>query len=128
LYLLQTVPGIGKMLRLVLLYAIHRSARFPSVQACASSCRLGKGSKASGGKRLGPAGHTIGQAQLTWACGEAAALFRRHNEAGQQYLARLENQHDKGKTLSSLAHQLARAVYSRLKRKVALDRDILLRP
>src|SRR4029453_3688522 len=40
LYLLQTVPGIGKMLSLVLLYAIHDIARFPRVQDFLSSCRL----------------------------------------------------------------------------------------
>jgi transposase len=32
LYLLQTVPGIGKILSLVLLYEIHDIRRFPSVQ------------------------------------------------------------------------------------------------
>jgi transposase len=32
LYLRQTVPGIGKILSLVLLYEIHDSSRFPSVQ------------------------------------------------------------------------------------------------
>ena len=32
LSLLQTVPGIGKLLRLVLLYAMHAMARFPRVQ------------------------------------------------------------------------------------------------
>jgi transposase len=51
LSLLHTVPGIGKMLSLVLLDDIHRIDRFPSVQEFASYCRLVKGSKASGGKR-----------------------------------------------------------------------------
>jgi transposase len=32
LYLLQTVPGIGKILSLVLVYEIHDVARFPRVQ------------------------------------------------------------------------------------------------
>jgi len=32
LYLLQTVPGIGRILSLVLRYEIHDIARFPSVQ------------------------------------------------------------------------------------------------
>jgi transposase len=36
LYLLHTVPGIGKLLSLVLLDDIHRIDRFPSVQAFAS--------------------------------------------------------------------------------------------
>ena len=36
LYLLQTVPGIGKILSLVLLYDIHQIDRFPRVQDFAS--------------------------------------------------------------------------------------------
>jgi transposase len=127
LSLLQTVPGIGKILSLVLLYDIHRIERFPSVQECASYCRLVQCSKESGGKRLGTSGSQIGHAHLQWAFGEAAALFLRTNEAGQKYLARLENNHDQGQTLSILAHQLARAVYYLLKRQVAFNMDILLR-
>jgi hypothetical protein len=34
----------------------------------------------------------------------------------------LEKKHGKGKALSILAHKLARAVYDRLKRKVAFDK------
>jgi hypothetical protein len=30
----------------------------------------------------------MGQAHRKWACSEAAVLFRRHNPAGQKYLAR----------------------------------------
>jgi len=51
LYLLQTVPGIGKMLSLVLLYDIHQSDRFPRGQDCVSSCRLVKCARESAGKR-----------------------------------------------------------------------------
>ena len=53
LYLLQTVPGIGKILRLVLLYEIHRYRRFPSVQDFASYGRLVKCSKRIGWQTLG---------------------------------------------------------------------------
>ena len=126
LYLLQTVPGIGKILSLVLLYEIHRIDRFPSVQDFASYCRLVKCSKESGGKRLGTSGKKIGNAPLKWAFSEAATLFLRHNPQGQQLLARLEKQHDKGKALSILAHKLGRAVYFMLKRKVAFDREMFL--
>lgn len=127
LYLLQTVPGIGKILSLVLLYEIHRIERFPSVQDFASYCRLVKCSKESGGKRLGTSGTKIGNAHLKWAFGEAAALFLRNNPQGQKYLARLEKKHAKGKALSILAHKLARAVYYMLKRDVAFDMDSFLR-
>lgn len=39
-YRLRSVPGIGKILSLVILYEIHDIARFPSVQDFASYCRL----------------------------------------------------------------------------------------
>ena len=97
LYLLQTVPGIGKILSLVLLYEIHDIARFPRVQDFVSYCRLVKCAKESAGKRSGTSGTKIGNAYLKWAFSEAAALFLRNNPAGQKYLARLENKHGKGK-------------------------------
>ena len=92
LYLLQTVPGIGKILSLVLLYEIHRIDRFPSVQDFASYGRLIKCGKESGGKRLGTSGKKIGNAHLKWAFSEAAALFLRNNEPGQKCLARCSSE------------------------------------
>jgi transposase len=126
LYLLQTVPGIGKILSLVLLYEIHDIKRFPRVQDFVSYCRLVKCAKESAGKRLGTAGKKIGNAHLKWAFSEAAALFLRNNPAGQKYLARLAKKHDKGKALTILAHKLARAVYYMLKRQTAFDMEKFL--
>jgi transposase len=126
LYLLQTVPGIGKILSLVLLYEMHRIERFPSVQDFASYCRLVKCRKESGGKRLGTSGKKIGNAHLKWAFSEAATLFLRNNPQGQKLLSRLEKKHDQGKALSILAHKLGRAVYFMLKRKVAFDMEMFL--
>jgi transposase len=126
LYLLQTVPGIGKILRLVLLYEIHDIARFPRVQDFVSYCRLVKCAKESAGKRYGTSGTKIGNAYLKWAFSEAAALFLRNNPAGQKYLARLENKHGKGKALTVLAHKLARAVYYMLQRTTAFDMEKVL--
>jgi transposase len=126
LYLLQTVPGIGKILSLVLLYEIHDIARFPRVQDFVSYCRLVKCAKESAGKRYGTSGTKIGNAYLKWAFSEAAVLFLRNNPAGQKYLARLEKKHGKGKALTVLAHKLARAVYYMLKREVVFDRDTFL--
>ena len=88
LYLLPSVPGIGKILRLVLLYAIHDSTRFPRVQDVVSSCRLVTCAKEAAGKRDGTAGTKIGNAYLTWAFSEAAVLFLRNHPQGQKYLPR----------------------------------------
>jgi transposase len=121
LYLLQTVPGIGKILSLVLLYEIHDIQRFPSVQDFVSSCRLVKCAKESAGKRYGTAGAKIGNASLKWAFSEAAVLFLRDNPAGQKSLTRLEKKHGQGKALTLLAQKLGRAVYYMVKRQKAFD-------
>jgi transposase len=104
LYLLRTVPGIGEILSLVLLYEIHDIQRFPRVQDFVSYCRVVKCAKESAGKRYGTSGTKMGNAYLKWAFSEAAVLFLRANPAGQKYLARLEKKHRKGKALTVLAH------------------------
>ena len=120
-YRLRSIPGVGKILALGMLYEVHDIQRFPRVQDFVSYCRLVKCAKESAGKRYGTSGKKIGNAYLKWAFSEAAVLFLRNNEAGQKYLARLEKTHGKGKALTILAHQLARAVYDMLQRAVAFD-------
>jgi hypothetical protein len=117
---------MGKMLSLVLLYAIHAIDRCASVQDCVSSCRLVKCAQESAGKRLGTSGKKIGHGHLTWAYAESVTLFLRHNAAGQRSLACLENNLGKGKALPSLAQKLARAVYYRLKRQTAFNLETFL--
>ncbi len=124
--LLPTVPGIGKILSLVLLYEIHDIARFPRVQDFASYCRLSKCARESAGKRSGTSGATIGNAHLTWAFSEAAVLFVRDHPAAQQLLSRFEHKHGKAKAWTILAHTLARAGYDRLQRQTAFDRQQFL--
>jgi transposase len=126
LYRLQSVPGIGKILSLVLLYEIHDIQRFPRVQDFVSYCRLVKCAKESAGKRYGTSGAKIGNAYLKWAFSEAAVLFLRNHPAGQKYLARLEKKHGAGKALTILAQQLARAVYYMLRRDIVFDMDKFL--
>ena len=123
LSLLHTVPGIGKILSRVWRYKIHDINRFPTGQDVVSYCRLVTCAKESAGKRLGTSGTTIGKAHLTWAFSEAAVLCRRDHPPAQKDLARLENTHDQGNALTVRAHQVARAVYDRLTRHVAFDRE-----
>jgi len=122
-HLLQTVPGIGTTLALVILYEIHDIRRFPTVQDFASYSRLVKCAKMSAGKKHGYSGNKIGNANLKWAFSEAAALFLGGNPRGQKLKARLESKHGKGKAMSILAHKLGRAVYYMLRRNQAFDVD-----
>jgi transposase len=116
---LQSVPGIGQSLALVILYEIPDITRFPRVQDFLSYCRLVKCAKESAGKRYGLSGKKIGNPQLKWAFSEAAVLFLRQNKPGQDYFAKLERKHGQGKALTVLAQKLARAVYYMLTRKQA---------
>jgi len=124
--LLKTIPGIGRILGLVILYEIENIKRFPTVQDFASYCRLVKCAKESNGKRHGSSGKKIGNAHLKWAFSEAAALFLKGNEQGKRYLDRLTSKHRKGKALSILAHKMGRAVYFILKNKEPFDQKKFL--
>lgn len=124
---LQTVPGIGKILALTLLYEIHDIHRFRRVQEFASYSRLVKCQSSSGGKIKGTQGAKMGNAHLKWAFSEAAVLFPAKCPEGQKLLDRLAKKHGKGKALSILAHRIGRAVYFMLKRKRAFDLQRFLR-
>ena len=123
LILLQTIPGVGPILSLTLLYEIHDITRFPRVQDFVSYARLVKSQKSSAGKVLGTSGAKIGNAHLKWAFSEAAVLFLRKNPRGQKYLDRLRSKHGKGKALSILAARIGRASYFMLRRNTAFDPD-----
>jgi transposase len=108
---LRSVPGIGKVLALTILYEIHDVTRFDPVQQFASYARLVKCAHESAGKKLGSGGAKQGNVHLKWAFSEAAVLYLRHGVDGKKLLARLERKHGKGKALSILAHKIGRAVY-----------------
>lgn len=118
---LRSVPGVGKILALVILYEIHDIERFPRVQDFVSYARLVKCAKESAGKRHGTSGKKIGNVHLKWAFSEVSVLFLRCNPAGQRYVEKLSSKHGKAKALSILAHKLGRAVYYMLKREKAFD-------
>ena len=124
--LLNTIPGIGRILSLVILYEIESIKRFPRVQDFVSYSRLVKSAKESNGKKYGSSGKKIGNAHLKWAFSEATVLFLKGNEPGKKYLDKLTNKHGKGKALSILAHKLGRAVYFMLKNKKAFDQKRFL--
>ena len=118
---LQSVPGIGTILALVIRYEIQDLARLPRVPDFVSYCRLVKCAKESNGKRLGTSGKKIGNVQLRWAFAEAAILFLRQNQLGKEYFTKLEHKHGKAKALTVLGHKLARAVYHMLTREQPFD-------
>jgi transposase len=120
---LRSVPGIGKVLALTILYEIHDITRFDRVQEFASYARLVKCVHTSAGKIQGSGGAKMGNVHLKWAFSEAAVLFLRHAPGGKKLLGQIEKKHGKGKALSILAHKIGRAVFYMLARGTVFSLD-----
>jgi transposase len=118
---LLSVPGVGKVLALVLLYEIHDIRRFPEVGQFLSYARLVRCSHESAGKKQGTGGNKIGNAHLKWAFSEATCLLLRESDQAKQWLARREKKHGKARALGALAARLGRAVYHLLRKQQAFD-------
>jgi transposase len=114
---LQSIPGIGQTLALLIMYEIHDINRFPRVQDFVSYSRLVKCAKESAGKRYGTSRAKIGNAHLKWAFSEAAVIMLRECRDVNKYKLKLQRKHGKAKALTILAHKIGRAVYYMLKRK-----------
>ena len=119
--LLRTVPGIGPILGLILLYEIDTIARFPEVGHFLSYSRLVRCSHESAGKVKGSGGKKIGNAHLKWAFSEAACLMLRSSPKAKAWMQRQEKKRGKRKALAVLEAKLGRAVYHLWKKQVPFD-------
>jgi len=121
LYLLRSIPGVGQILALVILYEVHDIKRFPRVQDFSSYARLIKPTKESDGKWAGHSNKKIGNHHLKWAIKEAAILMLRDSQQAKYYVSKLTRKYNKGKALGIFTHKLGRAIYFLLKNKEAFD-------
>jgi transposase len=121
LHILQTIPGIGKILSLVILYEIQDITRFPNVQDFTSYARLIRPKKTSAGKSYGNGNGRIGNSYLKWAFSEAVVLFLRETREVQPYIRRMERKYGKDKAKGIVAHRLGRTVYYMLKHTQVFD-------
>jgi len=120
-HLLRTIPGVGKILALVLLYEIHDIRRFADAGDFLSYARLVRCVHRSAGKTLGHGGKKIGNAHLKWAFSEAVCLLVRCCPTVKAWQQRHEKKHGKKKTLGILAAKLGRTVHAMLGRREAFD-------
>jgi transposase len=118
---LLAVPGVGKVLALVLLYEIHAIRRVPAVGPFLSYARLVRCRHESAGKKQGTGGNKIGNAHLQWAFSEATGLFLRESDQAKPWLARREKKYGKARALGALAARLGRAVDHLLRKQQAFD-------
>lgn len=119
--LLRTIPGIGKILSLVLLYEIHTIERFPNVGDFLSYARLVTPKQTSDGKVTGHSGAKIGNVHLKWAFSEAVLWMLRYSDDAKAFIKRKEKKYGKCRAMTMLARKIARAVYQMLKRNESFD-------
>ncbi len=124
--LLMTVPGIGRVLALTLLFEIDSIGRFPTVKDFVSYCRLVKGSVASAGKIKGLKGGKMGNPYLRWAFGETAVIAKRNHPLLTPYAEKLVSKHGKFKGNAILANKLGRSVYFMLQKGTAFDAELVV--
>jgi transposase len=120
---LRSIPGVGKILALILLYEIHDICRFATVGQFLSYARLVRGSHESAGKKKPSGGKKIGNAHLKWAFGEAACLLIRHSDKAKAWMKRKEKKHGKAKALAILAAKLGRTVYHLWRKRETFDEE-----
>jgi len=126
-YLLKTIPGVGKIIAMTMLYEIHEIKRFPEVGDFLSYARLVRGSHTSAGKNYGSPGKKMGNRYLKWAFSEIVPLIKRQSPEVKKFLERIEKKHGKARAHSTLATKLGRAIYFMLRRGETFDIAKLLR-
>ena len=120
-YRLMSIPGVGRVLAMTMLYEIHKIERFGSVGDFLSYARLVRGSHTSNGKRYASSGHKIGNPHLKWAFSEAVCLFLHECEHSKRFVERKAKKHCKAKAMATLSAKLGRAVYWMLRRETVFD-------
>lgn len=118
---LQTIPGVGRVLGLVLLYELHDSGRFANAGQLLSYARLVRCLHESAGKKHGSGNPKIGNAHLRWAFAEAACGMLAQSERARRWKERQAARRGAGKALAILAARLARAVYHMLRKGEVFD-------
>jgi transposase len=127
-YRLRSIPGVGKVLALTLLYEIHDIRRFDEVGQFLSYARLARPAKESAGQRTGMSNRRLGNAHRKWAFSAAACLMLRSGPEVKADVARTERTHGTAQALSILAARRGRAVYLMLRRGAPFDPEVFLKP
>jgi transposase len=113
--LLNSVPGIGKALAIVILLEIGTIERFADVGNFASYARCVDSVRVSNGKKKGEGNSKNGNKYLSWAFVEAAHFAARFCPQAKRFYAKKFAKTNGAVATKALAHKLARACYHILK-------------
>jgi len=113
--LLNSIPGIGKILATIILLEIGSIGRFTDVGNFASYARCVDSSRLSNGKKKGEGNTKNGNKYLSWAFVEAAHFAMRYCPEAKRFYAKKFAKTNGAVATKALAHKLARACYHMLK-------------
>ncbi len=119
--LLQTIPGVGELIALIIIYETYDIKRFKSHQKYASYCRVVMPQRMSNGIKKKGGNPKMGNPYLKWAFGQILHNARMCNEAIDAFYRRLERKHGTKKARAIMAHKFNTAVYYMLKNETEFD-------
>jgi len=123
--LLQSIPGVGKILGLTIVYETGDIRRFPAVGNYASYCRCVDSRRISHGKKKGEGNKRNGNRYLSWAFIEAANYIVRYEPRASRFLERKIAKKNRALAIRALASKLARATYFMLRDQKRFETDRL---
>lgn len=119
--LLQTIPGIGKILALTIMLEMDTINRFEKVGNYSSYCRCVNSKRLSDGKKKGENNRKNGNKYLAWAYVEAAHFAVRYNAKARRFHQRKAAQRNGIVAVKALSNKIARASYYILRDQVPFD-------
>jgi len=118
---LQTMPGVGKILGLTITLETVDPRRFASPGDYASYCRCVDSRRMSNGKKKGENNGKCGNKYLAWAFVEAANFAQRHDAACRKFYDRKKAQVNGIVATKALACKLAKAAWHMMSRNTEYD-------
>jgi transposase len=108
---IQQVPGVGRILGMLILLESGEFQRFPSAGDYASYCRTVKSERLSNLKKKGQNNRKNGNRYLSWAYAEAAVYAIRYYPRTKSWYERKKRRSNAPKALRALACKLAKAAW-----------------
>jgi len=123
---LLTVPGIGKILALTIMYEVGDISRFSKVGNFSSYSRCISGKWTSNDKVKGKGNSKNGNKHLAWAFVEAANLSRRYDKKLNAFYQRKASSKNNIVATKALANKLSRACYYIMKDRIPYKEEMLV--
>ena len=121
LNILKSVPGIGDIFSLIILYEINDINRFQSHQHFCSYARLVRCERSSAGKHSKGGNQKIGNPYLKWAIADIIIHASHKSQLIGDFYNKLQSKAGKRKAKSIISHKFGIAIYYMLKNKQVFD-------